>query len=123
MENRQKIVNLTFVAVGALFGYVVLEILLQLSSIYDFEARFAKVDLAIRGFSALCWGLLFLYLYTKDSTQQFTHEVVAELSRVTWPSNKETSWATVVVLIMVAISGMILGMLDIFWGYALQKLL
>ena len=110
-------------AVGALFGYVVLEILLQLSSIYDFEARFAKVDLAIRGFSALCWGLLFLYLYTKDSTQQFTHEVVAELSRVTWPSNKETSWATVVVLIMVAISGMILGMLDIFWGYALQKLL
>ena len=43
------------------------------------------------------------------------NEVMVELSRVAWPTQKDTSSATLVVMIMVIVSGMILGLLDYFW--------
>ncbi|OFZ55570.1 MAG: preprotein translocase subunit SecE [Bdellovibrionales bacterium RIFOXYC1_FULL_54_43] len=48
------------------------------------------------------------------------NEVMMELSRVSWPTQKETSSATMVVVIMVMISGMVLGFLDYLWTVLLK---
>ncbi|OFZ85855.1 MAG: preprotein translocase subunit SecE [Bdellovibrionales bacterium RIFOXYD1_FULL_55_31] len=48
------------------------------------------------------------------------NEVMMELSRVSWPTQKETSSATMVVVIMVMISGMVLGFLDYLWTELLR---
>ncbi|MBF0228574.1 MAG: preprotein translocase subunit SecE [Desulfamplus sp.] len=49
---------------------------------------------------------------------QFLREVQAELKKVTWPNQKQTAGATVVVIILVFIIATFLGLVDV----ALSKL-
>lgn len=123
MENqRQKWVNLSFLAAAALFGYIIITLLFKLAGVYDLEARFHDIDLYIRGISVLFGGGLFFYLYKNEKASQFMNEVVTELIRVTWPSRKDTYRATIVVIIMVIISGVFLGGLDTFWTWIMKSI-
>ena len=44
-------------------------------------------------------------------------DVTRELEKVTWPTRKETSAATIVVLVTVLISATILSMFDAIWSF------
>jgi len=44
------------------------------------------------------------------------NEVALELKKVTWPTRQETKWATIVVLITVAIAATILSLYDLLWS-------
>ncbi|OGD43298.1 preprotein translocase subunit SecE [Candidatus Azambacteria bacterium RIFOXYD1_FULL_42_11] len=66
---------------------------------------------------------MFLALLRNQKANKFMNEVMVELSRVTWPTQKETSSATFIVIIMVLISGLILGLLDYVWTKLLQLVL
>jgi preprotein translocase subunit SecE len=44
---------------------------------------------------------------------QFLREVRIELKKVTWPSRKDTLYATIIVLITVLIFGFFLGIVDL----------
>ena len=124
MENtNQKWVNRSFFAFSVLIGYIVFAGLFKLAGVYDFESQVKNIDLVIRLVSLGLAALLFLILYKNESANQFMHEVVTELSRVTWPTQKETSSATVVVVIMVLITGILLGLLDKFWTLVIQWIL
>ena len=48
-----------------------------------------------------------------DAVRQFLREVRIELKKVTWPSRKDTIYATIVVLICVFIFGFFLGLVDL----------
>jgi len=124
MENQhQKWVNLSYLALSALIGYVVFSLLLRIVGSYDLEARIRNINLMVQIGSVLLAGLLFVILFRNDKVNQFMNEVVLELSRVTWPSAKDTGSATVVVIVMVVISGMILGLLDYCWTQLLKWVL
>jgi preprotein translocase subunit SecE len=124
MENsNQKWVSVTFLAFSILIGYIVFAGLFKLAGVYDFEAKVKNIDLVIRLVSIGVGGILFLILYKHDLANQFMHEVVTELSRVTWPTNKETLSSTWVVLIMVLITGLLLGLFDKFWTLVIQWIL
>ena len=124
MENtNQKWVNVTFLAVSVLIGYIVFAALFKLAGVYDFESKVKNIDLVIRLVSMGLGAVLFLGLYKNESANQFMHEVVTELTRVTWPTNKETMSATFVVVIMVLISGLLLGLFDKFWTLVIQWIL
>jgi len=124
MENtNQKWVNVAFLAFSVLIGYILFVALFKLAGVYDFEAKVKNIDLVIRLVSMGLGAVLFLGLYKNESANQFMHEVVTELSRVTWPTNKETVSATFVVLIMVLITGLILGLVDKFWTLVIQWIL
>jgi preprotein translocase subunit SecE len=100
MESQyQKYVNMSYAAVAIILGYVV----------FAFGAKFI--------------GIYDLALSLNEQSNQFMNEVMVELSRVTWPTQKETTSATVVVLIMVVISGVVLGMLDYLWTTLLKWIL
>ena len=45
--------------------------------------------------------------------KQFLREVKMELKKVTWPSRKDTIYATIIVLITVLIFGFFLGTVDL----------
>jgi preprotein translocase subunit SecE len=111
-SQHQKWVNLSYLAVAALLGYMVYEAGAKVVGVYDLETRIREIDLVLRGISVFAFAALFFILYKNEQANQFMNEVMAELSRVTWPSQKETTSATMVVLIMVIISGMILGLMD-----------
>ena len=105
---------------AALLGYVVFAMSFKFAGMYDLETRIRHVDLVVRGVSVVASAVLSVALWRNDKANQFMNEVMVELSRVTWPTQKDTSSATIVVVIMVLISGMVLGLLDYFWT-ALMK--
>jgi preprotein translocase SecE subunit len=124
MESQhQKWVNLSYLAVALLVGYIVFSMTGKLVGTYDLEARIHNIDLIFRVLSVLIGVGFFLALYRNQKTNQFMNEVVVELSRVTWPTQKDTTSATLVVIVMVVISGMILGLLDYCWIQLLKWVL
>jgi preprotein translocase subunit SecE len=54
---------------------------------------------------------------------QFVEEAWAEMKRVHWPSRKETSAATLVVLILVLIVSLYLGLIDYLLGLGIRRIL
>ncbi len=124
MESQhQKWVNLSYLVLAGLVGYVVFSVFGKFVGAYDLEARMRNVDLVLRVFSVVMAGLAFVVLYRNQKANQFMNEVVVELSRVTWPTQKDTTSATLVVIVMVIISGMILGLLDYCWIQLLKSVL
>jgi len=124
MENQhQKWVNLSYLAVAILFGYLVFSSTGKLVGAYDLETRVRNIDLFLRIGSVLAGALVFIGLYRNEKANQFMTEVVEELSRVAWPTQKETSSATMVVIVMVVVSGMALGFLDYIWVQLLKGIL
>jgi preprotein translocase SecE subunit len=113
MESQyQKWVNLSYLALAALVGYIVFALGFKAVGAWDLEARVRNVELVVRGVSVLAAGLLFFILWKNQKSNQFMNEVMTELARVTFPTPKETMNATVVVIVMVLVSGMILGLFD-----------
>jgi preprotein translocase subunit SecE len=71
-------------------------------------------------------GLAFiatLMVWRHRPTQQSASETVAELRKVTWPTRKETSQATVVVIITTVIAAMFLQFFDWVWAWLTGKIL
>ena len=122
-QTRQKWVNLCYIVGAALLGYVVFEVLTRVGGTYDLEARFHNIDLWVRLISVASGAILFIALYRSDRVNQYMHEVVAELSRVTWPTPSDTVSTTGVVIVMVIISGLFLGGMDSLWTWALKLIL
>ena len=54
--------------------------------------------------------------YRSERIHTFVVEVCVELSKVTWPTRKETWSQTVVVIIVSIIAAAILGVFDAFWA-------
>ncbi len=121
MENQfQKWVNLSYLAVAFLVGYLVFSLSLNLSATFELETKYRHIDLAVRGLSLVVGLIAFLILYFNRTANQFMNEVMLEVSRVTWPTQNDTSKATFVVVIMVIITGMVLGALDQLWTKLIQ---
>lgn len=53
----------------------------------------------------------------------FLNEVVLELSRVTWPTRKETIASAGVVVVLIAICAVILFLIDSLWGTVIRGIL
>ncbi len=124
MENQnQKWINLCFLASAALLGYIVSQAGGKIIAIYDLETRIRNVELFLRIASALTGAILFIGLYKSEKANQYLSEVITELSRVTWPAPKDTGSATFIVIIMVIISGIILGLLDYCWVQVMKWIL
>ncbi len=115
MENQfKKWVNLSYLAVAVLLAYLVFWAGMKLGATFDLETRVRDLDLVVRGVSLGAGVLLFGILFSNQKANDFMGEVVLELSRVSWPTPKDARAATVIVVIMVLISGVVLGFLDYF---------
>ena len=116
-NNQQKWVNLSFVAASLLLAYVLFVLATKFSVVLDFEGRVRSLDKIIMAVSAVGGFGLFFGLHKSAVAQTFMNETVAEISKVTWPTNDETLKATVAVLIAVTIAGTLLWMVDNFFVY------
>ena len=124
MENqRQKWVNLVFTAVSILVAVVAFVGLSKISAVYNFESYFKQIDMAIR-FGSIGLGVVTgLVLYFNEQSNAFMNEVVLEMSRVTWPAQKDTTNATIWVVLFVLIAGAVLGAFDSLWAWIMKSIL
>ncbi len=85
---------------------------------------FAKPqDLILNGAAILIAGSAGFLAYRNEGIFTSAVEVTRELEKVTWPSRKETSAATVVVIVTVGISAVILSTFDLIWAKLADLLL
>ena len=124
MENQyQKWVNLSYLAVAALVGFIFFTLAHKIIGAYDLEARVSNIDVMVRVLSVVIGAVLFFILFRHEQAYQFMNEVVAELDKVTWPTQKDTTSATFIVIVMVLISGAVLGLLDYIWTMLIKAVL
>ena len=119
-NNQQKWVNLSFVAAALLLAYVSFVLATKFSVVLDFEGRVRSLDKILMAGSAVLGLVLFLGLYKSSVATNFMNEVVAEISKVTWPTQNETFKATIAVLVAVTIAGIILWTVDNIWVYLIS---
>jgi len=111
MESQlQRWVNLAYLAFAALVAYLLLSGTSWMLAFYNLETR--NTQLWLRVGAVVVAAAVFAGLYFHERTNQFMNEVMVELSRVTWPTARDTSSATFVVIVMVLISGFVLGVFD-----------
>lgn len=65
---------------------------------------------------------VFIVLKKQPKVNEFSDQVITELSKVTWPPRKETLLSTIVVVVMVAICAVILFGFDTLWGTLVKML-
>lgn len=116
-NNQQKWVNLSFVAASLLMAYVAFVLATKFSVVFDVEGRIRSLDKILMGVSALMGIVLYLGLSKSEVANGFMTETVAEVSKVTWPTQNETFKATVAVLVAVVIAGVALWIVDNAWIY------
>jgi len=97
---------------AALVAFYLLDKVIHL--VWDF---FQEPDPTLVTVSAAVAGLATGFvLYKHPKVNAFAHEVAGELSKVTWPSRKETWANTVVTLIASVIAAIIIFMFDMAWS-------
>jgi preprotein translocase subunit SecE len=72
------------------------------------------VEVVMGGGGALALGI---YLWRHPKVNSLVVEIVVELSKVSWPTRKELSASTVVVIVLSIIASIILGLFDFFWSW------
>jgi preprotein translocase subunit SecE len=56
-------------------------------------------------------------VYRNDRAQHLVTDVVLELSKVTWPTRRETYASTIVVIVTSLIAAAVVGAFDFVWSY------
>ena len=121
---HQRVVNICYVAFAVLIATVLFALLSRLSASYDLESKLRSIEFVIRGGSVAIGGLIFFVLFRSRAANEFMNEVVSEfMTKVSWPTQKETTTSTLVVLVTVVIAGFVLGLFDSIWSYILRKLI
>lgn len=122
MENQyQKVVSVTYLAFAALVAFLALAAMMKLSSSYDLESRVKSIEFIIRGLSVALGAGVFFALYSNSTANTFMNEVAVELfTKVTWPTSRDTTSATVVVIVTVVLAGIVLAIFDWIFTAGLQ---
>lgn len=122
MKNCQRWVTLGFIGC-AIVAYLVFSRVAEL--VWDL-GRWAYPDgwpLTPPECIGMALGvILFVVLRKNSRSNGFMNEVAAELVKVTYPQRKETSLATVVVVVFVGFCSLILSLYDMVWGWAVKLL-
>lgn len=75
------------------------------------------VDEIVFPASGLIGALIALYYWRKQRTRRLAEEVAEELSKVTWPTKKEVTNSTTVVIVTTAMFTVFFALMDRFWGF------
>lgn len=114
-----RYVNLSFVVIGLtlyiILGELVGAVLKMFSASANFQVLGANFRLSHLIAMVASIGIA-IALRRNERVHTYAMEVGSELSKVTWPTWKDTKRATIVVMITTLIIAAILGLLDLIWG-------
>lgn len=121
--DSKKVVNFIYISFGILLYFIVRQISGDIFEFYQLNVMFAGANhlpqvIAILSGVGLATGCIM-----NAKSNAFAAEVVAELKKVTWPSQKEIYAATIVVIITLIIMAVILYMFDMLWAYLIKLMI
>lgn len=111
MMGVERWVQFSFIALGGLVIFIGDKLI---EGIWGY---FAEPDPTIVSGSAALLGIVVAFLaYRHPRANELAHEVVGELSKVTWPTRDETYYSTVVVIVTSVIAAVYTGVFDAVWS-------
>jgi preprotein translocase subunit SecE len=115
MENENSnrgMISLAFVLMGFLVFLTVSILFEAAAGAFGPVARLYGQELYRHGIPVGTGLITFAFLNFHPKVVNWADEVVTEIRKVVWPSRKDTVAMTIVVCIMVLVSGMGLGLFD-----------
>ncbi len=122
-KTNSKLMTLSFAAASALVGISLHLLIKAFAGAFGIVARAADSDVIRHGVPVALGLLMFSILQFNPKVLVWGDEVISEIRKVVWPTRKETSAMTVVVVIMVLISSVIITSFDFISGYVLNILM
>jgi len=104
-------------------GAVALAVLLVLTVEWIWGYFAKPPELGVYGIGVGLAAVATLFAFKNRALIESAEDVVVELEKVTWPSRKETSVNTVVVLVTVTVAALILSTFDGIWSYVTARIL
>ncbi len=122
-KTINKIMMVSFVLAAFLVGYAVQVTNTILSSSWGAYARLTGSDLATHGAPVFFGVLFFIYVSFSKNIKSWAQEVIVEVSKVVWPSQKDTTAMTIFVCFFMLFTGILLGIFDFFSSQVIQFIL
>lgn len=107
-----KYIHLTFA-----LGIIVLAFLLYKTGDWVWSYFAKPNDLMLQGVALGVGMVAGALAYRNERIYAAAVDVTRELEKVTWPTRKETYYATIIVIITVAIATTILSVFDAVWSF------
>jgi len=121
-KDNKKLITVSFVIAGML-GYFVIKMLLEVAAAsFGPIARYYDMDIVQHGIPVAVGVFTFAWLQLRKKTVDWADEVVSEVRKVVWPSRKDTTAMTIVVCIMLVLSGVMLGVYDLVSGFIVEQI-
>lgn len=122
-KANEKILTLSFAVFAFLIGFSLHLILKSFSGAFAVVARMNENDLFKHGLPVVVGFGLFLFLQFNPKVLEWGREVVLEISKVVFPSRKDVSALTVVVIIFVLISSVIITVFDFLSNFIVKGII
>jgi preprotein translocase subunit SecE len=119
-KANQKILTLCFAVFAFLSALSVGLLVKSLSGAFGIIAKLNDMDVIRHGFPVVFGLVLFSLLQFNKSVLVWGDEVILEIKKVIWPSRKDTVAMSIVVVVMVIISGLIVSSFDFISGYLIN---
>lgn len=114
MTSIQKYVNALFLAAAGVVWLVSSHYTEVVVGYFQLGRTLGgAVDVILHGVPLLFAGATFFFLRSSSTTHNFGTDAVAELIRVHWPTQKDVTLGTIVVILTVILAGIALGVLDL----------
>lgn len=122
-KNNEKILTLSFAIFAFLCGFSLHLILKSFSGAFAVIARMNENDLFKHGLPVIFGFCLFLFLQFNPKVMAWGREVVIEIAKVVFPSRKDVSALTVVVIVFVLISSVIITVFDFLSNFIVKGII
>jgi len=119
-KTINKIMMVSFVCGAFMVGYTVQVFNTLLSSSWGAYAGIMDTKLTNNMLPVAFGVAFFIYVNFSKSVKTWANEVIIEISKVVWPSKKDTTAMTVFVCFFMIVSGIILGLFDFFSSQVIQ---
>jgi preprotein translocase subunit SecE len=121
-NDNKKILTMSFLTAAIVVFFVVGLLLDTFSGTWGWFARYFGSEVVRNGLQVGLAVLTFFSLQLNKKVLVLSDEVVMELKKIVWPSRKDTIAMTIVVLVMVLVSGAVFAFFDAFSAYVINAL-
>lgn len=122
-KMNSKILTMSFALAGLLGGFTLHLLIAILAGAFGSVARMADSDVVRHGVPVAFGLALFAILQFNPRTWSWGEEVVGEVRKVVWPSGKDTTAMTIVVIIFVLLASVIITAFDFLSGHLMNLIL
>ncbi len=115
VQKYEKYVNALFLIAGAIVWFVMKHYVTVWIGYFQLGRKLnpGLVSALEHGLPMLLGVVTFVILLKNVKSRTFTEDSVSELTKVSWPSQKEVRFGTIIVLITVTLAGIAFGLMDI----------